>query len=368
MIGLAKLSNQGRGDAGVAIRCKTTSNTTTTAVQPGPEIFMRSKSFIAVPASYPIELACASRTSSRLALLLGAGEFTTTNGRNYNRAMLSLKSPQWEEIVVGDYDPRPALRGLAAGQDHWSEIWDQHTCRRVSLASYAMVPHLVALVRATWRAKRPTCCRLLTNIEVARHQPARPLIPNRLLPDYLEAYRELSSLAPDDLTDEFQSLVRLGYPKEQKVITFEELLDDPEALGKILCKHDLVAPRQIERALSERESTSYPFAGCLIRLGILSEKELCQTLASEHDIEFIDLEGVELDPELGRLIPEHLAQRYKAFPVAHQDPRLILAMVDPLDIEAILDIELISGFQVIPTCATEENLLKTINQQFGVTD
>jgi len=85
-------------------------------------------------------------------------------------------------------------------------------------------------------------------------------------------------------------------------------------------------------------------------------------------VPFIDLDEVEIDPELARAIPEHLAQRYKVIPVGQENNKLALAMVDPLNVFAIDDIRLITGFDIEPMIATEESILRAINKQFGVTD
>lgn len=43
-------------------------------------------------------------------------------------------------------------------------------------------------------------------------------------------------------------------------------------------------------------------------------------------------------------------------------------MVDPLNVIAIDDIRLITGFDIEPVIATEESIIRAINNQFGVTD
>ena len=62
----------------------------------------------------------------------------------------------------------------------------------------------------------------------------------------------------------------------------------------------------------------------------------------------VNLDLVELDPELVRSIPEHLAQRYKVIPLAQEGNRLMLGMADPSNTIAIDDIQLITGFNICP--------------------
>ena len=93
-----------------------------------------------------------------------------------------------------------------------------------------------------------------------------------------------------------------------------------------------------------------------------------KALAATIGVDFWELEKQNLDPELGRLIPEDLARRYGVIPVAFQDNCLKLAMANPLDVLATDDISLITGYKIVPVQATEEAILRQINQQYGVTD
>ena len=54
--------------------------------------------------------------------------------------------------------------------------------------------------------------------------------------------------------------------------------------------------------------------------------------------------------------------------MAFQDNCLKLAMANPLDVLATDDISLITGYKIVPVQATEEAILRQINQQYGVTD
>ena len=75
------------------------------------------------------------------------------------------------------------------------------------------------------------------------------------------------------------------------------------------------------------------------------------------------------DPELCRYIPEALARRYGIVPVEELPNNvLVLAMVDPLNVIAVDDIELITGFKVIPAMATRAAVKGALNQAYGVTD
>ncbi len=139
-------------------------------------------------------------------------------------------------------------------------------------------------------------------------------------------------------------------------------------LGELLVDDKLITEKQLMKALETTKKTSESLQKVLVNMGFVTEKDITEVLGKQMGVAFIDLDNYDLDPELARSIPEHLAQRYKVIPVGQKDSKLTLAMVDPLNVIAIDDIRLITGFDIEPVIATEDSIMKCINRQFGVTD
>ena len=72
-------------------------------------------------------------------------------------------------------------------------------------------------------------------------------------------------------------------------------------------------------------------------------------------VRFVDLEQLAVEPDMARLVPEHLARRYQVFPVDLKDNRLTLAMHDPLNVIALDDIRLATGFDLDPVIAIKRH-------------
>lgn len=122
------------------------------------------------------------------------------------------------------YDPRPALRQLAANwrdDGAWSELWGElHHQADVGEASYAAIPALVAIGRQVpergWNFYG-----LAATIEVERHARDNPTVPDWLVAEYRSAWAELLSLALEELnatTDPFvvqTTLAVIALAKEQ---------------------------------------------------------------------------------------------------------------------------------------------------------
>lgn len=72
-----------------------------------------------------------------------------------------------------------------------------------------------------------------------------------------------------------------------------------------------------------------------------------------------------VDPELIRLVPRHLAERYAVVPVAREDQTLSLAMANPGDILAIDEISKLTGCRVVPVVASREEIAQAIVRYYA---
>jgi type IV pilus assembly protein PilB len=67
-----------------------------------------------------------------------------------------------------------------------------------------------------------------------------------------------------------------------------------------------------------------------------------------------------IDPELIRLVPRQLAERYGVVPVTRENGSLSLAMSNPSDILAIDEIGKLTGCRVVPVAASREEIAQAI--------
>lgn len=123
--------------------------------------------------------------------------------------MISLDDQRWRELKGGYrvvYDASAALKGLEAGNDTWSELWDQlHHQGDVDVASYAAIPHLVRIAKSAG-SRDWNLYGLVGVIEVERHRKTNPPIPNWLQGDYENALQDIVALALQDLAEPLGSL------------------------------------------------------------------------------------------------------------------------------------------------------------------
>ena len=76
---------------------------------------------------------------------------------------------------------------------------------------------------------------------------------------------------------------------------------------------------------------------------------------------FLDLSDTPLEPAAAGYIDEKLARRYGAAPIRFLDDNtLLVAMVDPQNLLALQDLEIITGFAIQPAIASEEDIYGAI--------
>lgn len=125
---------------------------------------------------------------------------------------------------------------------------------------------------------------------------------------------------------------------------------------------------QLQRAQDQSRRSGAALQKIIVDLGFVTERELVEALGRRLGVGFVDLDNITLDVELTRLVPENLAKRYQVFPVAQQGNRLTLAMADPMNVIAVDDIRLVTGFEIETLIASEAAVDRVLNRVFGSTD
>jgi type IV pilus assembly protein PilB len=81
-------------------------------------------------------------------------------------------------------------------------------------------------------------------------------------------------------------------------------------------------------------------------------------------IRHVDLENIEVNPDIARSIPEALAKKYNLIPIDIQNNRIVVAMSNPLNLFAMDDVKFASGYEVDPVIASKDDINKSIEKIF----
>jgi len=127
-----------------------------------------------------------------------------------------------------------------------------------------------------------------------------------------------------------------------------------------------ISDEQLRQALDVQKETREPLAQVLANMNLIVEKDKARILGRQWGIPFVDLGERQIDRELLKLIPHHLLQRCKAVPIDRHGPRLVVAMVNPLDVYAIDQMRLVAGMDIDCVIATAEDIGGALGQSMSV--
>ena len=126
-----------------------------------------------------------------------------------------------------------------------------------------------------------------------------------------------------------------------------------------------ISDEQLRQALDVQKETREPLAQVLLNMGLISEKEKVRILGRQWGIPFVDLTDRQIDRELLKLIPHNLLQRWKAVPIDRNGPRLVVAMVNPLDVYAIDQMRLVAGMDIESVIASSDDIGAALGQSMS---
>ncbi len=136
-------------------------------------------------------------------------------------------------------------------------------------------------------------------------------------------------------------------------------------LGDLLIDAGLITKDQLDKVLQLQKTTGKKIGESLIDEGYVQEGQIIEVLEFQLGIPHLDLEKYRIHSEIPRLIGERLAKRHSLIPVKKDGGKLIVAMVDPLNIFAIDDVKIATGLEIIPAIATRKNIEDAITRYYG---
>jgi type II secretion system protein E len=106
----------------------------------------------------------------------------------------------------------------------------------------------------------------------------------------------------------------------------------------------------------------------LVRDGVISESDVSRTLATQAQMDWIDLSTVIIPPEVIGQIRGADARRYKVIPVGFGESGLIVAISDPLDVDTIDSLSFLLQRELELVCTSPEKIRQALIKYYGTAD
>ncbi|MDY6987556.1 MAG: GspE/PulE family protein [Thermodesulfobacteriota bacterium] len=139
---------------------------------------------------------------------------------------------------------------------------------------------------------------------------------------------------------------------EMKAITQKQLnfildrFQKRPRLGDILIRSGAITPDVLNVALNHQKKAGLRLGEALVELNFITEEVMRQTLCTQLNIPFIDLDSVNVDRSLAKLINKKYAQKRQIVPIAKLGNTVTLAMDDPTDMELVEELQQLTGFLI----------------------
>ncbi len=136
--------------------------------------------------------------------------------------------------------------------------------------------------------------------------------------------------------------------------------------GEHFLQEGLISNDQLTQAITKQREldNKESLARILVQLGFISERDRVRCLGKVWGVPFADINEVMPQPEALELLSPQNARKFKSLPIERHGNRIIVAMVNPLDIFAIDEIRLITGLDVEPMIVIEEDLHGALQQYY----
>ena len=122
---------------------------------------------------------------------------------------------------------------------------------------------------------------------------------------------------------------------------------------------------QLEEALPYQKKSGLKLGQFLVREGIVNEVQIVDMVSNQLNLVKYSAKAYQIDTELANVIPADMAFRYQAVPLKKNHLLLTIAMIDPMDINAVDAIEVYTNNEVETVICTEQDLNQLLSTLYG---
>jgi type IV pilus assembly protein PilB len=139
-------------------------------------------------------------------------------------------------------------------------------------------------------------------------------------------------------------------------------------IGEMMIERGLISPEQLDAALNDQRVTGRRMGEILVEMGALSSLDLASILAERLGYPFVDLSERSVDVVLATMIPEEVARRYQALPIARNNDSIVIAMANPENVFALDDLRVLTSASITPVMTESGQLRAAIDRAYSRSD
>ena len=135
-------------------------------------------------------------------------------------------------------------------------------------------------------------------------------------------------------------------------------------LGELLVERGIISREQLDKALSLKQEKGGLIGEILVELGFAREEDIAHALTAQYGFPYLPLNNYDIDQSITEVIPARVARQYLLIPIDKTGNSLTIAMSNPLNIQAVEDVELLSGCSVQTFVSTSSDIKNAIAKYY----
>jgi type IV pilus assembly protein PilB len=135
-------------------------------------------------------------------------------------------------------------------------------------------------------------------------------------------------------------------------------------LGELLIERSIITQRQLEKALAVQRERGGLIGEIIVELGFAKEEDIAQALTVQYGFPYLPLANYDINPDIADLIPARVARQYLLIPVDKIGNNVSVAMSNPLNVQAIEDLELLTGCNIQAFVSTSSDIKREIAKYY----
>jgi Type II secretion system (T2SS), protein E, N-terminal domain/Type II/IV secretion system protein len=136
-------------------------------------------------------------------------------------------------------------------------------------------------------------------------------------------------------------------------------------LASILVDAGIVTLEQVDAAVQRQLTTGRLIGETLVELGYTSEENIGWALSKQLGIPYVDIQSGAADLDLVRHFPESLLRRIQASPIFRNQEEIVIAMSDPTDRDAVLELRQAAGMEISLVIGCPASIRRVLDSVYG---
>jgi type IV pilus assembly protein PilB len=141
-----------------------------------------------------------------------------------------------------------------------------------------------------------------------------------------------------------------------------------QGLPQRLIQDGLVDEATMAQALTAAKESDSNLVSHLVAKGIADAKEIAIAAAQEFGVPLLDLDSIQLDLDVVKLVSDKLLAKHRVLPLLKRGKRLFVAVSDPTNLHALDEIKFQTGLSIEAVVVEEDKLQKVASKTMEQVD